>query len=180
MPLLQTEGPLVDAGNVGQVLAVGWTAIGANLCDKAKTGAETCTAGEGLMDVSLLKKSAANRIRRFPVRCDIVDASCYLEGAMAAMVANGKGQAIQVFVSVRLVNQLKQLGTQEGIEKLRQVVNRGMAVMRHNNGNKKSNFVVDLIPTEFYMVERYYGEQVPSIVIDCEPLQAAERLRGNG
>jgi hypothetical protein len=97
-----------------------------------------------------------------------MDASSYLDGAVSA---------VPVFVSVRLVNRLKRLGTEAGIEKLKQVVSRGVAVMRHNNGNRKSNYITDLVPSEFYSIERYYGEQMPGLVIDCEPLQAAELLR---
>lgn len=123
------------------------------------------------MAVCFLSERAAKKIRRFPVRSDIVDASCYLDGAVAT---------VPVYVSLRLVNRLKRLGTEAGIEKLRKVVNRGLAVMRHNNGNRKSNFIIDLVPAEFFSVERYYGEQQPGLIIDCEPLQATELLSANG
>jgi hypothetical protein len=123
------------------------------------------------MSVCFLSERATKKIRKFPVRGDIVDASCYLDGAVTA---------VPVFVSVRLVNRLKRLGTEAGIEKLKKVVNRGVMVLRHNNGNKKSNFIVDLVPSEFYVIERYYGEQQPGLIIDCEALQATEPLRANG
>ena len=129
------------------------------------------------MTVSFLSERAAKRVRRFRVRSDIVDASCYLESTAAARAANGTEKGLQVFVSVRLVNRLKRLGTEAGIEKLRQVVNRGVAVMWHNNGNKKSNFIIDLVPTEYFTVERYRGEQVPGLVIDFEPLQAGAGMK---
>jgi len=128
------------------------------------------------MSVSFLSERAAKRVRKVPVRNDLVDVSYYLNGVGTS--AAGEPET-QVYVSVRLVNWLKRLGTEEGIEKLKKVVNRGAVVMRHNNGNRKSNFIVDLVPQEFYSVERYYGEQTPGLVIDCELLQAAERLRGN-
>jgi hypothetical protein len=117
------------------------------------------------MAVCFMSESSVKRIRRFPVRGDIVDASNYLDCDVAA---------VPVYVTVRLVNRLKRLGAGVGIEKLKQVVNRGVAVMRHNNGNRKGNFIVDMVPSEFYTVERYFGEKTPGLVIDCEPLQYAE------
>ncbi len=125
------------------------------------------------MAVCFLSERAVKRIRRFPVRNDIVDASCYLEGAVTATVP--------VYVSVRLVERLKRLGKESGIEKLRKGVSRGLLVMQHNNGNRKSNYIVDLVPAELYTVERYYGEQMPGLVIDCEPLHVdSELLCANG
>jgi len=127
------------------------------------------------MPVCFLSERSAQKIRRVTTRNDLIDASCYIDGDVAV--------TMPIFVSVRLVERLKRLGTQNGIEKLKQVVSRGLMVMRHNNGNRKSNFIVDLVPTEFFTVGRYYGNQQPGLVIDCEPLHVhatAELQLANG
>lgn len=124
------------------------------------------------MTVCFLSERSAKKIRRLPVRNDLIDASSYL---------SGDNTSVRVHVTARLVHRLKRLGNQEGIEKLRQVVNRGVAVHLHNNRNRKGSYILDLVPKEYFTVERYYGGQEPALLIDCEPLDApAVLLRANG
>lgn len=120
------------------------------------------------------EKSTKKSVRRITFRNDLIDASCYLKEPVP-----GK---MPVLVSYRLVSRLNRLGATEGAAKLKEVVARGIAVSLYNR-NKKGNFIIDLVPQEFYAIERYYGNDVPSLVIDCVPLDAAgngEHLRANG
>lgn len=123
----------------------------------------------------LSEKTAKKSIRRVSVRNDLVDASCYVGELLPG--------SLPVLVSTRLVNRLRPLGAVAAVEKLKLVVSRGVAVSQHNR-NKKGNFIVDEVPREFYAVERYYGGNTTSIVIDCVPLHASgyenELLRANG
>ncbi len=116
------------------------------------------------MPICPVTQSAMKRIRRIPVRNDLVDISCYTEGD------------VQVFATFRLVQRFKRFGNVEAVAKLRRMAARGIAVLKHNHF-RKSNFIVDLVPAEYFTVERYYGEGASSIVIDFEPLYAAEQLQ---
>ena len=122
----------------------------------------------------LSEKSAKKSIRRITFRNDLVDASCYLNEPVPG--------EMPVLLSYRLVSRLNRLGVTEGFSKLKQVVSRGIEVAEYNR-NKKGNFVVDQVPQEFFAIQRYYGNDVPSLVIDCVPLDSAmngEQLRANG
>jgi hypothetical protein len=106
----------------------------------------------------LSDKIAKKSVRRISVRNDLVDATCYLSESLP--------ESLPVFVSVSLIQRLKRLGADDGINKLRQVVNHGMCVAKHNR-NRVGNFIIDGIPREFYAVQRYYGGEQPGLVIDC-------------
>lgn len=124
----------------------------------------------------LSEHSAKKTIRKITVRNDLVDASCYT----ASFVVPGN---LPVLVSTLLVHRLRALGAEAAVEKLKLIVNRGITVLRHNR-NKKGNYVIDHAPQEFFAIERYYGGNSPSLVIDCVPLYAenieTELLAANG
>jgi hypothetical protein len=117
------------------------------------------------MAICPISESSMKKIRRIPVRNDLVDITCYADGT-----------EVQVFATFRLIQRFKRLGQAEAVAKLRRMAARGILVLKHNHF-RKSNFIVDLVPEEFFTVERYYGEGNSSLIIDCEPLYAVEQLQ---
>ena len=120
------------------------------------------------------EKSAKKSVRRIISRNDLVDASCILKDTVP-----GK---MPVLLSYRLVSRLNRLGVTEGAAKLKEVVRQGIAVAEYNR-NRKANFIIDQVPQEIFAIARYYGNDLPSLVIDCVPLDSAgngEHLRANG
>ena len=117
------------------------------------------------MAICPITQGSMKRIRRIPVRNDIVDITCYADG-----------NEVQVFATFRLVQRFKRLGQAEAVAKLRRMAVRGIAVLKHNH-YRKSNFILDLIPQEFFIVERYFGEGNSGVIVDFEPLYAADKYQ---
>lgn len=117
------------------------------------------------MPICPISERSMKKIRRIPVRNDLIDISQYAEGA-----------DMQVYATFRLVQRIKRLGNAEAIAKLKRMALRGVLVLKHNHF-RKSNFIMDVIPQEFFQIERYYGNGNSSVVIDFEPLYATEQFQ---
>lgn len=104
------------------------------------------------------------KVRKIKVRTDLVDVSDVL--AQSDM---------PVFVTTKLVSCFQRHGHATGLEKLKAAVNRGIVMLKYNS-YRKSNYIVDMVPKEFFTVERQIIQSAQSIIIDVEPLATVRRM----